>query len=457
MIRGLELRFADMLASLQRFLESHPVDGRLLVAVSGGFDSTALLVALHEIGGLSLVAGHVNHHLRGAESDLDEQFVRDLCERLGIELVVADGTLDPEAIRHRGIEAAAREIRHQRLDEMRACGARWIATAHQRNDQAETILMRMLTGGGLGALRGIHAVRDDGVIRPMLEVSRAEVERFLAQRRIEPRFDRSNDDPRFLRNRLRAVLATLEPEAIDQLIALGDRAVQQWPLLELAIDGVEGVSIEPNATRFRAFPDDLGLRQALLHRHIRRLDPGSRTVTASSLERLAQSIDTLSRVSVTGTLELLREGDEVMLRRRPVASEAFELSMDAGESLSIPQLGVTISIRRCGSEDGTLRGPGLRQRFQLPAGSVPRFVVRSRRHGDRFQPLGFPREKKLKELLIDRKIALQSRDRIPLLLWNDAIVWVAGVEVSERFKIAQERGADRYEVSLEEDEEGIQR
>ena len=457
MIRGLGLRFGVMLDTLQQFLQRHAIDGRLLVAVSGGFDSTALLIALREMGDPSLVAGHVNHHLRGAESDADELFVRELCNRLGIELLVADGTLDPQTIRESGIEAAARTVRHQRLNEMReSTGARFIATAHQRNDQAETILMRLLTGGGLGAFRGIHAVRDDGVIRPMLEVSREEVVRFLSARGIEPRFDRSNDDMRFLRNRVRSALRSVDAAAIDSLISLGEQAVEHWPLLQQILDDVEDAGIHPHATRFRTFPEELELRQALLHRHIRRLDPRSRTITAPGLERLARSLDTLTRVSVTRSLELVREGEEIVLRRVARATEPFEIEIDAGERRLLESLDAVIRVRRCDSEEGPLRGPGRRQRFQLPTGSLPHFVVRNRRKGDRFQPLGLAHEKKLKDVLIDRKIAAQSRDRIPLLLWNDTIVWIGGVEVSERFRIADAL-ADRYEVSIEENEESIQR
>src|SRR3954465_14824885 len=184
--------------AIRRFFATHGIAGPIVVAVSGGVDSTALLLALIEMGGIEISAAHVNHHLRGVESDDDEAYIRELCARYDIPLRVADGQLDPEAIRHRGIEAAAREVRHARLREI--AGTRLIATAHQKNDQAETVLMRLMTGGGIAALRGIHPVRDDGVIRPMLEVTRPEIEQFLEERNVTPRFDRSNADPRFLRN-----------------------------------------------------------------------------------------------------------------------------------------------------------------------------------------------------------------------------------------------------------------
>src|SRR6185436_6740889 len=196
----------------------------IVAAVSGGADSTALLLALAELrdDGFEIHAAHVNNHLRGADSDADEAFVRDLCGRLGITLHVADGTLDAERVRERGIEAAAREVRYARLREIReAAGASVVATAHQKNDQAETVLMRLLTGTGIAGLRGIHPMRDDGFARPLLDVPRDAIDAYLRERGIEPRHDRSNDDPRFLRNRVRLLVRELG--AVASLAALADQ------------------------------------------------------------------------------------------------------------------------------------------------------------------------------------------------------------------------------------------
>src|SRR5438132_3472467 len=256
----------------------HGIGGPVVVAVSGGPDSTALLLALHEIG-LPIVAAHVNHHLRGAESDADEQFVRELCDKLGVTLHVKDGSLDPDQIRRHGIEAAAREVRHARLKEIG--GASHIATGHQKNDQAETVLMRLMTGGGLAGLRGIHPVRADGVVRPLLEVSRAEIETFLRQRVVVPRVDRSNADPRFLRNRVRALLAQFDASVIDNLAAIARQAREQWRVLEEIVDRIDDSKTTSDETRFKSFPPEAWIRRALLHRHIRRLDPSARDVSAA--------------------------------------------------------------------------------------------------------------------------------------------------------------------------------
>lgn len=428
---------------LRHFLRANALDGPFLLAVSGGVDSTALLVAFVELGGVAFEAAHVNHHLRGADSDADEAFVRELCARYDVPVHVIDAPLDPREIRRSGIETAARVVRYDKLHQL---GAKWIVTAHQKNDQAETVLMRLVGGGGLAALRGIHPIRSDGVIRPLLTVTRAEIDAFLAERGIEPRTDRSNEDPRFLRNRIRTLLAQLEPGAIDNLANVAGQAREQWSVMTGLIDAADTSICTDRETRFLTWPDDLWLRRALLHRHIRRLDPAARDVSAADLERLATAT---KRTSVTANLELLRKGDEVILRKRLTPAGKFEAPLRPGETLQTP-LG-HLSLRFAD------RAKPVAQRFQLPKGADPAFLIRNRRDGDRFRPLGMSRQKKLKDFLIDRKIPADLRDRIPLLVWNGAIVWVAGVEISDLFKITDGAG-DIYEVSLEEnDQEGVQR
>jgi tRNA(Ile)-lysidine synthase len=433
---------------------------RVVMAVSGGLDSTALLLVLHELPGFEIVAGHVNHHLRGEESDGDERYLRELCARLSVQLVVEDGALDPERVKHAGIEAAAREVRIAKLQGIREriC-AKYVATAHQKNDQAETVLMRVFTGSGLAGLRGIHAVRDDGIIRPLLGVTRAEIEAFLRERGETPRCDRMNADPRFLRVRIRKTLSEYEPSVIDNLAAIADEAQERWPSVERAIDEVEDVEVTDDETCFRSLPDDPWLRRALLHRHIRRLDPQARDVSRADLERIEQQLETLQRTTVTKNLELVRSSAlngaaaaspprgggaasaprraELLLRKIRKPTAHFEYNLVLGECIFIAEINATMSV----TADG-------QQPFMLPTSAEPTFLVRNRREGDRFHPLGAPGSKKLKDFLIDRKVAKEARDRLPLLIWNGEIVWIAGVEVSERFKV-RDGGGDLYAATID--------
>lgn len=434
-----------------RFLSEHGIaPQRIVIACSGGADSTALLLAFADLRseGFEPICAHVNHHLRGRESDEDAEAVRVLAERLGVPVHIVDGVLDPDAVKERGIESAAREVRERALDEIRhAHGSSLVATAHQLDDQAETVLMRLFTGSGLAALRGIHPVRGDGFIRPLLRVPRAEIDRFVRERGITPRVDSSNADPRFLRNRVRAVLRGFDAAVVASIASAADQARDLWPVVEALIDTAErrACEIRSDETRFLSWPDDRWLRQALLNRHIRRLDGSARDVSARDVARLAASLDTIRRTSVSGNLELVRRGTTLILRRRRARTPDFEIALDAGEQIDIAEIGGTFGIARAAPDTPLISPDRRRQLLQLPRGADPTFTVRNRRRGDRLQPLGLGHEKKLKELLIDRKIAAEIRDQIPLLVWNDEIVWVAGIAISEKFKVTDPAG-DLYEV-----------
>jgi len=191
----------------------------------------------------------------------------------------------------------------------------------------------------------------------------------------------------------------------------------------------------------------------LLNRHIRRLG-GSREVSSADLQRLASSVGDIRRVSVTRELELVHQRGALVLRHTPEPTAPFEVELRAGSSAFISEIGATISVER--RENPKVEGRRSKvdsrpraQLFQLPLGAAEDFTVRNRRSGDRFQPLGLPNDKKLKDFLIDRKIGAEDRDGIPLLIWHGEIVWVAGVEISERFKVTSPPGAV-YEVKLED-------
>jgi tRNA(Ile)-lysidine synthetase-like protein len=232
-----------------------------------------------------------------------------------------------------------------------------------------------------------------------------------------PRADRMNADPRFLRTRVRNLLGDMDAATIDTLARLAGVAQARWPVLQRALDAIEDVEMTENETRFHSLPDEPALRRALLHRHIRRLDPRSRDVSRADLERIERSLG--ARMTVTKHLEL----DGLTLRRMQPPAVPIES---------------TITVK-AGAEG--------EQQFMLPPGAAPAFTVRNRRPGDRFHPLGAPGSKKLKDFLIDRKIRREERDRIPLLVWNGEIVWVAGIEISERFKV-REGGGDLYAATL---------
>jgi tRNA(Ile)-lysidine synthase len=209
------------------------VGGGLVVAVSGGPDSVALLRALREVRAAGpLTVAHLNHRLRGAESDADEAFVRELCAGLSVDCRC--GCLDVRAAAAGdNLEGAARRLRYDWLAEVaREVEARWVATGHTANDQAETVLHRLLRGTGLRGLRGIAARRDLGagvaVVRPLLAATRDEVMAYLAPLGQTYRQDSSNRDEALTRNRIRhqllPLLAGFNPQIVASLGRLAEQA-----------------------------------------------------------------------------------------------------------------------------------------------------------------------------------------------------------------------------------------
>ncbi|MHB0971625.1 MAG: tRNA lysidine(34) synthetase TilS [Thermoanaerobaculia bacterium] len=447
----------------ERFFRDAGIEsGSLLLALSGGVDSTALALILHDLAPalhFKLAAAHVNHHLRGDESDGDEHFVRDLCDRFEIPLEVVDGPLDPKAVRARGVEAAARETRYRILRDVRERrGSDFIVTAHQRDDQIETLLFRLFTGRGVHRLGGI-VPRTADLLRPLLGVPRSALRDYLAERGITAREDSSNADTRFVRNLIRHELLPLARRinpAVDEAIAAtaDDARATAAALRHLAKhEAAAWVKEEATSARFAssARPDDAIVRRVLLRHAIARLDPaGAREVSASDLARIDEAMPDLRRTHVTAILEMFRDGNEVVLelRNQRPAAVPFSLLIEPGTTVEIAQLGRAVTLRQLPSAAPLTNESRSRQVFQLPPGSGRHFSLRNRRPGDRFVPLGSTSEKKLKDFLIDRKIPVEVRDRLPLLVCDDRIVWVGGVEVSELFKVT-DRSQPMFEVRLD--------
>jgi tRNA(Ile)-lysidine synthase len=287
--------FPEIAAFFESVGASPAVPASVVVGVSGGADSIALLHILHryrgDFGIGRLAAAHVNHGLRGAESDGDEDFARNEAAKLGVEFFSVRLNY-----RGSGIEAWARRERYKFFSEVRReRGIDWAATAHTADDQAETVLLRLTRGAGLRGLRGILPVRGDGVIRPMLGVERRRLSEWLSERGIGHRVDSSNAELRFRRNRIRAEvvpkLVECDPAAVRNIAAAAVAAQTAWREIEgrtgewieryvlrvsseifhvekagLAVDGGMGVGVVPPVREaLLVLFDEHGIAPSRLH------------------------------------------------------------------------------------------------------------------------------------------------------------------------------------------------
>lgn len=442
---------------VRRFLDGlEPRAARLVVAISGGPDSTALLHAVASLPfpGGGLFAVHVNHQLRGEASARDEAWARAFCETLGVPITVLDGGLDPALVQREGIESAARSVRYRLLSQERErCGADYVATAHTRSDQAETLLLRFITGRGTWRLSGILPVTRDRVVRPLLRVSRPEVHRYLEAHGIEPRHDESNDDRRFLRNRVRRDLLPLVSgwnPGIEELLA--DTAaleLDRAASFEELVRPLRAELVREDETAAEiTVPPGLSphLVRMLVLEQVRRLDATTREVDAAALAAIAGLAPGGCR-TVSPGLRAIRDTDALRLEATPPGSAVppFSHPILPGETVRIPEARYVLSLREGASAGDPVSLDRLRQVIQLRHDAPVRFEVRNRRPGDRFRPLGMDRDKNLAEFLIDRRIPVAERDALPLLVCNGTIAWVAGVEVGDEFKVGPSDGK-RLEV-----------
>jgi len=409
----------------------------VVVAVSGGADSVALLHVLTRLADelrLRLHVLHVDHGLR-PDSSGDAEFVRGLGARLGVPVDVERVTVAGEA----SLEAAARAARYAALEaHADRLGAQRIAVAHTADDQAETVLMRMLGGAGVRGLAGIPAVRGR-IIRPLLDVRRSDVVAALHAAGLPWRDDPSNRDPKFLRNRLRHdVLPVLGASYSPDVVTALNRVSE---LCRETVDAIERVA-RRELDRLASFEDAAivlphaavaelprQLAAELLRQAADRLGAHAplRAWAHRGLARVLASPPPRRPFRLGGVIVEVSSGRLRLGRETPRPLPARELSVPG--SVALPEIGRMLEARVTTATDYVV--PRAPHRVAFDAALVPsRLTVRGRRRGDRFAAFG-GEERRLKTLLIDAKIPRWERGRVPIVDAADGrILWIAGVRRS---------------------------
>jgi len=419
----------------------------VLVALSGGPDSVALVALAGRWAqdrGRPLAAAHFHHQLRGAEADRDRDFCRRLCADLGVALHLGEG--DPRGIarqRGRGLEDAARELRLAFLERTRAAaGLAAIATGHHRDDQAETVLLRLFRGTGLDGLRGI-APRRGRLIRPLLAASREEILDLLTELGLPWRMDGTNTDGSNRRGRVRcellplvrdifgegadaapARLADLVAPDLDLLDGLTTKAAAE--LLGPPLPGCHGPSLACRVGE---------LHPALARRVVRRwlvaLDPGGALPADLARSHVVAVLDWLgggqsgTGLDLPGPLRLERVFDRVGAASVPPPAldpAAWRVTVDPLAAVPDP-----VPPPRGGPDRWELVCPA-----EALAGSL---VVRAIRPGDRLQPFGMSGTKKLSDLLQERRVPAAVRPTVPVVADAHGPLWVPGVAQDERTRL----------------------
>ena len=368
-------------------LSLDPPAGRVLLAVSGGPDSTALLIALREQG-RDIVAVHYDHALREGSDTVAKQ-VAELCRRLEVALIAERRT---EPVPKGSLQAAARTLRYAFLERARVqAAADWVATAHTADDLVEGAVLHMLRGCGLAGFRGMPA-RRDRYVRPMLSVWRGEVNAFLAERGVAAHEDPANLDLRFARVRARLqILPELERERPGIMRRLHAAALAAARMQEVAES--EPTTVE---TLKRLYAEAGGRQPGLSRAHL------------ESMLKLAQGGRGGRGVDLPGALRFRIVGGLMqIIPSRPVL-------------LAPPRLDVR-SCPGCDDAAAVHLKPGVELR------------IGNRRPGLRMRPLGGRGSRKLQDLFVDARVPREDRDAWPLVFAGDNLAWVPGVAVDADF------------------------
>lgn len=454
---------------IRQFATQHALwsaDVRVVAAVSGGADSVALLFLLKDLAesGACRLAGlaHLHHHIRGAASDADAAFCRDLAARLGVPTVIGDADV-PAIAREAGVslEVAGRNARQRFYEEARVTlHASCVAVAHTRDDQAETVLLRLARGAGTTGLSGMAPHRDH-LVRPLLETPRAELRAFLGEKGESWREDGTNADCAIPRNRIRHYVLPQLRELNAQADAALARAAD---ILRTDAAFLDGLANDAAARLVRVQEGDAGgatrrvmidaaglgqlplaLRRRVALRALETANP-SRSYGLGEAELLCETAAGGAGCSLAG-LDMERFGADVVLVNRKVptvprvpevprqsATDQFELQLEIPGAVDAPHGRWTLSAS----------GPVSRQDARVEAGQVmvdaatlsAALIVRPRRPGDRLHPLGAPGHKKVQDVFVDRKIPRDDRDREPIVTDEmGRIVWVAGEVLAAPFRV----------------------
>ncbi len=439
---------------------------KMVVAVSGGADSVCLLHILSHISSrlsLKLHIAHLNHQLRGKASEEDASYVSDLAKRLHIEATIAHKDVNSYRLEKKiSLEEAARELRYTFISEVLSqLDAAYVAVAHTRDDNVETILLHILRGSGISGLRGLqsrsvlHVGQEKqavNIVRPLLQISRAETAAYCKKFRLKPRLDASNLSLRFSRNRIRhdliPTLKTYNPGIEKALLRLASIAAEETAFIEELTSQIWGEIVKEQSNLLSLDIKKLSLldtviQKQLLRWTVRYLLGDAKDLEAEHVQKMLAFMKKPAgkTLHLPHKLQLHRGYQHLVVNFEdnkacplPLLEKEYKLIIPGCNRL--PGWQIKCDILDSGRQSF---GTGFTADLDLQK-SGSELIVRTRRRGDTFQPLGMQHPKKLQRFMSDAKIPLSWRDRVPLICRGEQIIWVAGWRIADSVKLSHITG-----------------
>ena len=459
---------ADFVRQMHRFISQHKMieNGEtVLVAVSGGADSLALLYGLHALRtqlSCKLHVVHLNHCLR-PDADADAEFVQQHAAHLELPCTIQRVEVPHLAKQWKlSVETAGRKARYQFYESVcTEVSATKVALGHHQDDTAETVLMNLIRGSGATGLKGIPPVRDIKFIRPLTGSTRQNIETFLTSINIVPRYDVTNTDTNYLRNRIRGELIPQLARDYNPNIKIGlsrtaDVLGAESEYLDTAareafetcrIQG-QHKNIVLNRQKFRQY--HIALQRRMLRQSVSEMLGDVSDLYFAHCEAMLNLVEgdaPNTVLALPNDLRFRRAYQQLIIERKPIETGNFAYPVVTVGKTSIEVLNTEITAELDDVEsrgtpvlpDGKFEAifdyEKLRKVFAKPSSEIVPLTVRNRRQGDRFQPYGMQGTKKIKDFFIDAKVPRYERDSIPLLVCGDQILWIIGYTTSDVFKI----------------------
>lgn len=434
---------------------------KVLVALSGGPDSVCLLHILYklkDIFNIELGAIHINHMLRGEESDKDEKYIGELCEKLGINYYVK--RIDIEYIAKQtgvSLEVAGRNERYNAFEKVKKEHEYTkIAIAHNANDQAETILMRMMRGTGLEGLVGIKASREGGIIRPILCLNREEIEKYCEDSDLRPRIDASNYERVYSRNKVRLDILPYMKENFNSDII--DTLNRMAILLQRDNEFIEEYSKKSYEKYCKTINGELIIYNKLFKEEKESIIT---RVIIRAFKNMSNSHQNFEMKHIYEVINLVNKGTgkKINLTNKIVAENTYGniiLRKNKDNYQECVKVKENINILRDNIPE-KIEFNNYNIYFELYKNETKvefsknsliklfdydkikeKIIVRHRKEGDRMIPLGMSGNKKIKDIFINAKIPKEERDLTPILCFDEKISWVVGLKTSQEFKVTKD-------------------
>lgn len=411
----------------------------VIVGLSGGADSTALLLVLLHLG-YRCTAVHCNFHLRGAESDRDQAFVTELCKKLGVVLTVCSYDTQSYA-RQKGIsiEMAARELRYADFERiMKKRGSSAVCIAHHRDDSVETVLLNLIRGTGIKGLTGIKP-RNGHIIRPLLCVSRQEIEDWLHKEGQPYITDSTNLETDYTRNKIRLqllpLMRTINPDVDNAVTETAAHLQQSYAVYRNAMDQAQADIIKEADNGFTIDIPGLSKLPSAAAFLFEVLSPLG--FNSTQIDSIAASMQAQPGIQFkSATYLLVKDRDTFTVQPLAISNESITVDIEPGTTVNLPD-GRTLKISTAPAGTPIAKSPDIAT-FDMSPFQGGTLTIRPWAAGDRFVPFGMRGSKLVSDFLTDIKVNSADRQNQLVVSFNNDIVWVLGLRTDNRYRVTEQ-------------------